>query len=411
MARSRVQERGSRMERGEPPSTVKGLLAEIKDVSELMVDLAYAAVFYSDDKLAKEVRRLEEGMFAKLRQLRKVAILSARSPEDAEHMARVLELAGAVEKIADAAEDIAKVVHSGLGILDDLRRDLRHADEIVSRIKVREGARATGQSLRELAFPVEIGMWVIAIRRGGDWDLDPGPDYVVSNGDALLVKGPEDGVALAREWMGAPPLPEAPPEPAVPLTDLDRAVDLLIEMKNSAEVAVGLAYSSLLFNDQALAAEVASLEVRSDAVHDELESWVLRSAPEARNTDHLRGLIRLASASESIFDSAREMTRLVELGEELHPVIAAALVESDEVGHQTMVSAGSQADGKTIKELSVETETGMFILAVQRGRRWTYRPKPHYRFEANDRLIAIGPPEGGEELDGLVGMKREMIEA
>ncbi|MDQ3981686.1 MAG: potassium channel protein, partial [Actinomycetota bacterium] len=188
-------------------------------------------------------------------------------------------------------------------------------------------------------------------------------------------------------------------------------VDLLVEMKNSAEVAVGLAYSALLFNDQALAAEVSNLETRSDAIHDELESWVLRSALEARNPDELRGLLRLASASETIFDSAREMTRLVEKGEELHPVIAMALVESDEFGHETIVAAGSPADGKSIKELSVETETGMFVLAVQRGRRWTYRPKPRFVFEAGDRIIAIGPAEGGEELDDLVGMERELAEA
>jgi uncharacterized protein with PhoU and TrkA domain len=326
-------------------------------------------------------------------------------------MAGVLEIASAVEKIADAAEDIAHVVASGLGIIDDLRMDLRHADEIVSRVKVREESSAVGRSLRELSMPVEIGIWVIATRRGGDWDLDPGADYVVAPGDALLVKGPEDGVALARELMGAPALPDAPEPPPIPLSDLDRAVDLLVEMKNSAEVAVGLAYSALLFNDQALAAEVGNLEARSDAVHDELESWVLRSSPEARNTDDLRGLLHLAHASEMIFDSAREMTRLVEQGEELHPVIAAALVESDEVGHETIVQAGSPADGKSIKELSVETETGMFVLAVQSGRRWTYRPKPRFVFHADDRIIAIGPPEGGEELDEMVGMRRELAEA
>jgi uncharacterized protein with PhoU and TrkA domain len=399
------------MDQGEGRSTVKGLLAEIKDSSELMIDLAYAAVFFSDSDLAKEVARLEERMFDDLRALRKVVILSARSPEDAEHMAGVLEIASAVEKIADAAEDIAHVVASGLGIIDDLRTDLRHADEIVSRIKVREESSAIGRSLRELAMPVEIGIWVIATRRGGDWDLDPGADYVVAAGDALLVKGPEDGVALARELMGAPPLPDAPEPPPIPLSDLDRAVDLLVEMKNSAEVAVGLAYSALLFNDQALAAEVGNLEARSDAVHDELESWVLRSSPEARNTDDLRGLLHLAHASEMIFDSAREMTRLVEQGEELHPVIAAALVESDEVGHETIVQAGSPADGKSIKELSVETETGMFVLAVQSGRRWTYRPKPRFVFHADDRIIAIGPAEGGEELDEMVGMRRELAEA
>ncbi|MGH2818898.1 MAG: potassium channel family protein [Actinomycetota bacterium] len=399
------------MDQGEGRSTVKGLLAEIKDSSELMVDLAYAAVFFSDSDLAKEVTRLEERMFDDLRALRKLVILAARSPEDAEHMAGVLEIASAVEKIADAAEDIAHVVASGLGMIDDLRKDLRHADEIVARIKVREESSAVGRSLRDLALPVEIGMWVIATRRGGDWDLDPGADYVVAAGDALLVKGPEDGVALARDLMGAPALPDTPEPPPIAFSDLDRAVDLLVEMKNSAEVAVGLAYSALLFNDQALAAEVGNLEARSDEVHDELESWVLRSSPEARNTDDLRGLLHLAHASEMIFDSAREMTRLVEQGEELHPVIAAALVESDEVGHETIVQAGSSADGRSIKELSIETETGMFVLAVQSGRRWTYRPKPRFVFHADDRIIAIGPAEGGEELDEMVGMRRELAEA
>jgi uncharacterized protein with PhoU and TrkA domain len=234
---------------------------------------------------------------------------------------------------------------------------------------------------------------------------------MVSPDDRLLLKGPEDGVQKGRRLMGAPELAADEQESEIVLYDLDRAVDLLVEMKNSAEVAVGLAYTSLLFNDPGLAAEVANLEERSDAIHDELESWVLRSAQEARNPDDLRGLIRLAHASEMIFDSAREMTRLVEKGEELHPVIAAALVESDEVGHETVVSSGSGADGRSIKELSIETETGMFVLAVQRGRRWTYRPKPRFVLQADDRIIALGPPEGGEELDAMVGMVREPAEA
>ena len=399
------------MDTGEGPSTVKEFLAEIKDSSELMVDLAYAAIFFSDADLAKEVGRLEERMFDHLHQLRKLAILAARSPEDAEHMAGVLEIASAVEKIGDAAEDIARVVASGWAIIEDLRRDLLHADEIVSRVTVREVSPAVGQSLRDLALPTETGTWIIGARRGGEWNLDPSGDYVIAADDRMLLKGPEDGVQKARELMGAPPLTGVEEGPDIVLYDLDKAVDLLVEMKNSAEVAVGLAYSSLLFNDRALAAEVANLEARSDAIHDELEAWVLRSAQEARNADDLRGLIRLAHASEMIFDSAREMTRMVEHGDELHPVIAAALVESDEVGHETVVSQGSPAEGKSIRELAVETETGMFILAVQRGRRWSYRPKPAFRLATGDRIIAIGPAEGGEELDALVGMNREMAEA
>jgi uncharacterized protein with PhoU and TrkA domain len=146
---------------------------------------------------------------------------------------------------------------------------------------------------------------------------------------------------------------------------------------------------------------VATLETRSDILHDELESWVLKAAPEARNTDELRGLLRLGYASESIFDAARDMTWIVEQGEELHPVIQMALEESEEVATETLVEKGSRAEGHSLKQLQLETETGMLVLAVQRGRRWVYRPRPRFELEAGDRVISIGPEEGMAELEAL----------
>ncbi|HYU59065.1 MAG TPA: TrkA C-terminal domain-containing protein [Actinomycetota bacterium] len=387
----------------ERPKNVKELLVEAKDTSELMVDLAYAAVFFNEDDLAEEVGRLEEVMDELLRRLREISMLAARSPEDAEAMSGVLHIAAAMEKIGDAASDIARVVQAHLGIPDALRPDLRHADEVVGRVKVREGAPCVGQSLRELLLPTETGMWLIAVRRGAEWEFDPGPETVLTEGDVLLFQGPEEGVNLIRAVAGAPILPEAPESEGPPLTELDRAVDILVEMKNSAEVAVGLAYSSLLFDDQALAAEVATLEARSDILHDELESWVLKAAPEARNSDELRGLLRLAYAGETIFDAARDMTWLVEQGEELHPVVRMALEETEEVAVESVVEGGARAVGHSLKELSVETETGMFVLAVQRGRRWVYRPRPRFVLEAGDRVISIGPEDGIGELQALVG--------
>ncbi|MGH2661576.1 MAG: potassium channel family protein [Actinomycetota bacterium] len=384
------------------PRTVKDLLAEAKDTSELMVDLAYAALFFNDEDLAEEVGRLEDIMDGYLGDLRRISMLAARSPEDAEAMGGVLHIAGSIEQIGDAANDIARVVTASLGIPEALRPDLRHADEIVGRVRVRDEAECVGRPLRELMLPTETGMWLIAVRRGDEWEFDPGPDTVLSQGDVLLYQGPEEGANLLRKIAGAPPLPEPPGADAAPLNELDRAVDILVEMKNSAEVAVGLAYSALLLAEPALAAEVATLESRSDMLQDELESWVLRAAPEARNPDDLRGLIRLAYASEAIFDAARSMTKLVEEGEELHPVVAAAIESSEEVATESVVEPGSRADSATLKQLSVETETGMLVLAVQRGRRWIYRPKPWFQLMADDRVISIGPEDGISELESLV---------
>jgi uncharacterized protein with PhoU and TrkA domain len=385
------------------PRNVKELLVELKDASELMVDLAYAAVFFNEEKLAREVGRLEDRMNDHLRRLRITAMLAARSPEDAEGMAGVLWIADAIEQIGDAASDIARVVAARLGIPDVLRPDLRHADEMTARVKVRDGAPANGQTLRELSLPTESGMWVMAIRSGIDWEFDPGPDDVVSVGDVLLIRGPEEGVNLVRGLAGAPPLPDAPDDDAPALSELDRAVDILVEMKDLAEAAVGMAYSSLLFNSRSLAAEVSALEARSDTLHDELESWVLRAAPEARNPDDLRGLLRLASASEHVCDAARDMTWYVERGEPLHPVVQMALEETEETSAETVVQAGSPAAGHSLKQLRVETETGMFVLAVQRGARWIYRPRSAFVLAEGDRLISVGPEEGEEELWALTG--------
>jgi uncharacterized protein with PhoU and TrkA domain len=385
----------------EQPRNVKELLVEAKDASELLIDLAYAALFFNEEDLADEVENLEQRMDGYLRRLRTLAILSARSPEDAEAIESVLWIANAIDKIGDAASDIARVVEARLGIPDALRADLRHADEVSGRVKVREDAPAVGASLRDLSLPTETGMWLLAIRRGRAWEFDPGPDSVVSDGDVLVYQGPEEGVNLIRTIAGAPPLPPSPEIETPPLSELDRAVDILIEMKNISEAAVGLAYSSLLFNDRSLAAEVGSLEARSDTLHDELESWVLRASPEARNPDDLRGLLRLAAASESICDAARDMTWYVERGEELHPVVQLALTETEETGYQTVVEPASRADGRTLKELRIETETGMLVLAIQRGRRWIYRPRARFVLKEGDRLIAVGPEEGGQELDAL----------
>jgi uncharacterized protein with PhoU and TrkA domain len=267
---------------------------------------------------------------------------------------------------------------------------------------VRNGSACVGRSLRDLELPTETGMWIIAIRRGSDWVFDPGPETVIGEDDVLLYRGPEEGMRLIDELAGAPPTPETTFAPGVVYNELDRAVDILVAMKNTAEVSVGLAYSALLLREPALAAEVGTLESRSDELQAELESWVLRATENAPNPEELRGLLRLARASEAICDAARSMTRLVEQGEELHPIVAQAIEASDAVAMEVDVEARSIAEGKTLKELSFRTETGMTVLAVQRNGRWIYRPTARFLLQAGDRVIATGPEDGIEEIETLV---------
>ena len=56
-----------------------------------------------------------------------------------------------------------------------------------------------------------------------------------------------------------------------------KIVDKLAFMKNTSELMIDLAYSSLLLNNQSLAEEVAALENHMDNLHTEFELLVLSS--------------------------------------------------------------------------------------------------------------------------------------
>jgi uncharacterized protein with PhoU and TrkA domain len=382
------------------PSNLKDMLTEAKNTSELMVDLAYAAIFYNSEDLSEEVLRLEKPLNDLVFDMRSLAIFAARSYADAEQMAGILQVVQDIEKIGNAAVDIAKIVVKRLGIPPELLHDIPEAEEIPSRVRIYPESALDGRSLGEVDLPVETGMRPIAIRSDDEWNFDPEPEDVLRAGDVLFLQGPPEGVAEVRELAGARPLEAAPelPQNGGRASELERAVDILIEMKNLSEVAVGLAYSALLYYDAGLAREVVAIEDEMDEMRYRLERWVLLAVPHVEDPSRLRGLLHLAIAAETIADCAMEMVWMVENDEEVHPVLSAAVSESDEVVLKVTVSGGSPADGKTLEDLQLETETGMFVLAVQRGRRWVYRPRPRFELQAGDRVISIGPEEGAEEL-------------
>ena len=335
--------------------------------------------------------------------MRAVCILAVRRPDEAEAMSSVLGVIGAIERIANDAVDIARIVTHRLGIPRELIADLSMAEEVSHRVLVREGSHMAHRPLSALELPVATGMRVMAVRRDRDWITDVEGDEVLVPGDVLFLEGPPAGIARLRELAAAPLWnPPQPPEDAT-LTDLDRAVDVLVEMKNVSEVAVGLAYSALVFRDQGLAAEVRHLEDRLDEMKDRLELWVLRAAAANLDPGPLRGLLHLSQAAEDIGDAAQQMVWIVEEGEDIHPILGIALGESDEVVMRVPVAAGSRADQATLSELQLNIEPGYSVLAVRRGGRFFYRPRGSMQLLPDDELIAAGPDEGRGMLAELLG--------
>ena len=103
--------------------------------------------------------------------------------------------------------------------------------------------------------------------------------------------------------------------------------------------------------------------------------------------------------------AAQQMVWLIEEGEEMHPVLAMALGDSDEVIARVPVAPGSQLDGVTLREAQLEVETGFYLLAIRRAGRYLYRPRGNVRIVAGDELIGSGPDEGQPLLAQLCGYR------
>jgi len=176
--------------------------------------------------------------------------------------------------------------------------------------------------------------------------------------------------------------------------------DYLVELKNTSELMIGLAYSSVLLNSRELAEEVQMLEEHMDRLHTDFELLVISSSGGEDARDML-GLIRLGLATEMIADAAAEIAEVVLRGEETHPILRMVIEGAEETVERATLSESSPLVGKTLREARIPEETGMWVLAIRRRGRWI-RPRPDTVLEAGDVLIASGYADGVEDFRRLV---------
>jgi len=185
--------------------SVKDILIEMKNLSELMVDLAYSALLFNSRDAAEEVIKLENKVDRLNYEIKKESLLAARSVEDAEKLTALLEVGEAAENIANSAKDIADLVLRGIEPHPVFKMVMEESDEIIVRVTIREGSELAGKSLGDLLLATRTGMRVIAIRRGESWIYGPDRNTVLAENDTLIAKGNEAGAellfALAKNEM------------------------------------------------------------------------------------------------------------------------------------------------------------------------------------------------------------------
>jgi uncharacterized protein with PhoU and TrkA domain len=184
------------------PVPVRETLIQMKDISELMIDLAYSAALFHNKELAKEVMALESRVDDLVYLLNMNLMLAARDRDDAEKLSGVAKVGSLTNAISDAAADIASLVLHDIIIHPSVREVFQRAEEHLIRVNIGDDSFLAGKTIDELELAAEVGVDIIAIRRGEIWHINPDKEILLPE-DVLVARGTPDGLeSLSKAAKG-----------------------------------------------------------------------------------------------------------------------------------------------------------------------------------------------------------------
>lgn len=186
----------------EEHKTVKQLLIDMKDLSEMMIDLAYSALLLNSKVIAEEVKEMEEVM-NKLRYAIEIkAMLAARNQRDAEDLTGILHVAHAAERIGNAARSIVDVVEREEADHPVLISMLTEGEERISKGVIGKKSAFVGKTLKELKDGNVISAYIIAVRRDKKWIYKfSNSKFTFKDGDVLLATGEQKEIEVFNKKL------------------------------------------------------------------------------------------------------------------------------------------------------------------------------------------------------------------
>lgn len=183
---------------------------------------------------------------------------------------------------------------------------------------------------------------------------------------------------------------------------MNRLETMLLELKDTSEFMVDLAYSSLIYNNAEIAEEVLFLSGTMKELSANIQDAVIEiGMAKPEDVAKVVVAVKLQSSIMNISDAAKGIADVVIRGLGEHPVLAMSIRDSETTITLAKVEEGSQLAGKTFGELRLSTNCGMFAIAIKRDRTYVFGPGRNTTIEAGDILIAKGPEEGASYFRGL----------
>lgn len=177
------------------PLSLREILKKMKEVTGLMVDLAYSAILFQDKDLAEELLDLEHYIDSLTYKLWAISAIAIRDPEEAEKMAAIIKVGFAVDEISNALADIFPIIERGLELHPLIRNAFEKIRHKHGRARIFKDSILVGWKLGNLKLEIKLGLDIIAIKRMDEWIVNPSDEEVLRVNDYIIVEGSGIGIS------------------------------------------------------------------------------------------------------------------------------------------------------------------------------------------------------------------------
>jgi len=174
----------------------------ITDISETMIELALAALFFKSYDLAEDVLEMEALMDGLNIIFEKDLLNLTQLLENPKSLTGIMRIIFSCELIADAAAHLAENILEGFEPHVILKKAIRETSEIVVRETISVDSYFKEKTYKQLQNQqYKRGFHIIALKRENKWIYSFKSDFIFQVGDLLIGLGPKETVDQWRSCV------------------------------------------------------------------------------------------------------------------------------------------------------------------------------------------------------------------
>ncbi|MFX0047921.1 MAG: potassium channel family protein, partial [Candidatus Hermodarchaeota archaeon] len=174
----------------------------ITDISETMIELALAALFFKSYEVAEDVLEMESLMDGLNINFEKDLLSITKLIDNPKILTGIMRIIFSCELIADAAAHLAENILEGFEPHIILQKAIEETPEIVVRERISTESYFKEKTYRQLQNQrYKRGFHIIALKRENKWIYSFKSDFVFEVGDLLIGLGPRETVDQWRSCV------------------------------------------------------------------------------------------------------------------------------------------------------------------------------------------------------------------